>query len=199
MADAGVPSGADAGAPAPGCIDRATGRSRPSRVPDPGSLVLSEIMADPSAVADATGEWVEVLALRDVDLNGVSLSNGSGASTLLASTLCLSVRAGGRAILARSDDVSLNGGLPSVLGTFSFNLPNSVGSHVLRLAVDGRLLDAVTWTAAAVPGVSSQLDPSRSDPVRNDLTGSFCPAPTSVRYGLGDRGTPGMENRPCAL
>jgi len=56
----------------------------------------------------------------------------------------------------------------------------------------------VTWTAAAVPGVSSQVDPTRSDPVRNDLAGSFCPAPPITRYGLGDRGTPGVENRPCA-
>ncbi|WP_343073558.1 lamin tail domain-containing protein [Pyxidicoccus fallax] len=197
--DAGVAdAGVDAGTPASGCIDRATGRSRAPRVPDAGSLVLTEFMADPAAVTDAMGEWVEVLALRDVDLNGVSLSSGSGGGTVLTSTLCLSVRAGGRALLARSDDVSANGGLPAVLGTFSFNLANSAGSHMLRLSVDGRLLDAVTWTAAAVPGVASQLDPSRSDPGRNDLAGSFCPAPTGARYGLGDRGTPGVENRPCA-
>ncbi|MBZ4420378.1 lamin tail domain-containing protein [Myxococcus sp. RHSTA-1-4] len=201
MADAGVPdAGAgDAGTSTPGCIDRSTGRARTPRVPDAGSLVLTEFMADPVAVADATGEWVEVLALADVDLNGVSLSSGSGSSTVLASTLCLSLRAGSRAVIARSADVSANGGLPVVLGTFSFNLANSAGSHMLRLSVDGRLLDAVTWTAAAVPGVASQLDPSRSDPARNDLAGSFCPAPTGARYGLGDRGTPGVENRPCAL
>jgi hypothetical protein len=202
--DAGVPdagaadAGVDAGAASPGCIDRATGRARAPRVPAMGSLVLTEFMADPVAVADATGEWVEVLALSDVDLNGVSLSSGSGGSTVLASTLCLSVRAGTRAVIARSEDVSVNGGLPAVLGTFGFNLANSAGSHVLRLSVEGRLLDAVTWTAAAVPGVASQVDPSRSDPVRNDLAGSFCPAPAEARYGLGDRGTPGMENRPCA-
>ncbi|MFP2903914.1 lamin tail domain-containing protein [Pyxidicoccus sp. 3LFB2] len=198
--DAGIPAdaGADAGAPVNGCIDRTTGKVRAPRVPDAGSLVLTEYMADPSAVADATGEWVEVLALRDVDLNGVTLSNGNGGSAVLMSTLCLSLKAGGRAVIARSDDVSLNGGLPLVLGTFAFNLANSAGAHGLRLSVDGRLLDAVTWTAAAVPGVSSQVDPARSDPARNDLTGSFCPAPSTARYGRGDRGTPGMENRPCA-
>lgn len=200
--DGGVPDGgaqdggSDAGTPAPGCIDRTTGRSRAPRVPDPGSLVITELMADPLAVADATGEWVEVLALRDVDLNGVTLSNES-ASTLLASTLCLSVRAGGRAVLARSEDVSLNGGLPAVLGTFPFSLANTAGSRLVRLTVGGRVLDAVTWTAAAVPGVASQLAPAWSDPISNDAPGSFCPAPATSRYGLGDRGTPGLENRPC--
>ncbi|QSQ20763.1 lamin tail domain-containing protein [Pyxidicoccus parkwayensis] len=199
--DAGTMDGGttDAGVPANSCIDRSTGKARASRVPDSGSLVLTEFMADPSAVADATGEWVEVLALRDVDLNGVTLSNESGSSTALTSTLCLSLRAGGRAVIARSEDASVNGGLPSVFGTFSFNLANSEGNRMLRLSVEGRLLDAVTWTTAAVPGVSSQVDPTRSDPMRNDLAGSFCPAPTAARYGLGDRGTPGMENRSCAL
>lgn len=197
--DGGVPDAgaADAGTPASGCVDRVTGRPRAPRVPDAGSLVITELMADPQAVADATGEWVEVLALRDVDLNGVTLSNESG-STLLSSSLCLSMRAGGRAVLARSEDVSLNGGLPAVLGTFSFNLANSAGNRLLRLAVGGRVLDMVTWTAAAVPGAASQLAPAWSDPVSNDAPGSFCPAPEGSRYGLGDRGTPGMENRPCA-
>ncbi|MFP2961330.1 lamin tail domain-containing protein [Myxococcus sp. 1LA] len=200
VGDGGTPDGgADAGTPEPqGCIDRTTGRSRALRIPDAGSLVLTEFMADPQAVADATGEWVEVLALRDVDLNGVSLSNEGGSRSTFESALCLAVKAGSRAILARSEDVSRNGGLPAVLGTFHFNLANTAGNRKLELSVEGRVLDAVSWTGAAIPGVSSQLDPARSDPQRNDWPGSFCPTPESARYGRGDRGTPGGVNRPCA-
>ncbi|AEI63112.1 lamin tail domain-containing protein [Corallococcus macrosporus] len=198
--DGGTPAGGgDAGTPAPpGCIDRTTGASRARRTPAAGSLVLTEFMADPQAVADATGEWVEVLALRDMDLNGVSLSNEGGSRATFESALCLSVKAGGRAILARSEDAARNGGLPAVLGTFNFNLPNTAGNRKLELSVEGRLVDAVTWTGAATPGVSSQLDPHRSDPQRNDWPGSFCPTPDAARYGRGDRGTPGGVNRPCA-
>ncbi len=197
--DASSPdAGGDAGTSQPTCIDRTTGRARARKTPEVGSVVLTEFMADPSAVADATGEWVEVLALRDVDLNGVSLSNESGGQSMFDSALCLSVKAGSRAILARSEDASRNGGLPAVLGTFSFNLANTAGNRRLQLAVAGRVLDVVSWTGAAVPGVSSQLDPSRSDPQRNDWPGSFCPSPETARYGRGDRGTPGGENRPCA-
>lgn len=182
----------------PACVDRVTGRSRPVRTPEPGSLLLTEYMADPLAVADALGEWVEVLALREVDLNGVTLSNeGNGRSTL-ESPLCLSMRAGTYAVLARSEDYAANGGLPGVLGTFNFNLANGSGSRALRLTWGTTLLDEVTYTAAAVPGASRQLDPSRLDPSRNDEPGSFCVTPVGVRYGAGDRGTPGMENRPCA-
>ncbi|MCP3098235.1 lamin tail domain-containing protein [Myxococcus sp. K15C18031901] len=193
-ADAG---GVDAG-PDTSCVDRVTGKPRARRVPDVGSVALTEWMADPSAVADVVGEWVEVLALRDVDLNGVALSNESGARSVLESPLCLTVRAGARAVLARSADTALNGGLPSVLGTFSFILPNDAGPHVLRLSVEGRELDALGWSTAAKAGQSWQVAPAYSDPVRNDVPGSACLTPLAVRYGLGDRGTPGLENRPCS-
>jgi hypothetical protein len=192
-----VEGGVDAGT-APTCVDRVTGTPRALRAAEPGSLLLTEYMSDPSAVADAVGEWVEVRALRDVDLNGVTLSNeGSGRATLEAA-LCLTVRAGAHAVLARSEDPAANGGLPTVLGTFGFNLANSAGSRALRLTREGLLLDEVTYTAGAVPGVSQQLEPSRGLPSQNDTPEAFCPTPAGVRYGAGDRGTPGMENRPCA-
>ncbi|WP_245772090.1 lamin tail domain-containing protein [Myxococcus fulvus] len=192
--DAGPP---DAGPPGSTCIDRITGRARAVRVPEVGSIVLTEFMADPTVVADGVGEWVEVLTTREVDLNGITLMNESGASTTLEAALCLSLKTGTRAVLARSLDPSLNGGLPAVLATFSFNLANTAGARSLRLMKDGRALDAITWSNAATPGVSWQVDPASSDAQRNDLPGSFCAAPSSARYGLGDRGTPGLENRAC--
>jgi hypothetical protein len=183
-----VCSGADAGAAVSGCIDRTTGQVRPLRGPTPGSLVLTEFMADPATVADAQGEWVEVFAQRDVDLNGVTLSNETG-STVLESPLCLSVKAGGYAVLARTEDSALNGGLPAVLATFGFGMGNGAGAHVLKLAAQATVLDSVSYTSAALPGVSSQ---------RDSRAGTFCPTPVGVTYGLGDRGTPGRENRTCA-
>lgn len=192
-----VCSGADAGVAPAGCIDRTTGLPRALRVPTAGSLVLTEFMADPSAAPDATGEWVEVLALREVDLNGVTLSNEAG-GTVLDSALCLSVKAGGHAVLARDAEASLNGGLPGVLGTFGSSLGNGAGAHLLKLSVQGTVLDAVSFTSAAIPGVSSQLDARIRDAAGNDAAGAFCPTPVGVRYGAGDRGTPGRENRTCA-
>ncbi|NNB96363.1 hypothetical protein HI113_20940 [Corallococcus exiguus] len=187
----------DAGTAQAGCIDRTTGQTRALRAPTVGSLVLTEFMADPAAVPDAQGEWVEVLALREVDLNGVTLANESG-SSVLESPLCLSMKAGSFAVLARSDDASLNGGLPSVLGTFAFGLGNSAGAHGLKLSAQGTVLDSVAFTSAASPGVSSQLDARVRDAAGNDAAGAFCPTPDGVTYGTGDRGTPGRENRTCA-
>nr|WP_223646492.1 lamin tail domain-containing protein [Corallococcus sp. EGB] len=192
-----VCTASDAGTAQATCIDRTTGQARALRTPTVGSLVLTEFMADPAAVPDAQGEWVEVLALREVDLNGVTLANESG-SSVLESPLCLSMKAGGFAVLARSDDASRNGGLPSVLGTFAFGLGNGAGAHVLKLSAQGTVLDSVAFTSAASPGVSSQLDARVRDATGNDAAGAFCATPSGVTYGAGDRGTPGRENRRCA-
>jgi hypothetical protein len=154
-------------------------------------------MADPKAVPDTSGEWVEVYALRDVDLNGVTLANeGSGGATFDDSK-CLSLRAGTYGVIARSGDASANGGLPSVWGTFSFGLGNGQEPHALRLLLGDTLIDEVTWTSAAAPGVSRQLDPARKDAARNDAPDAFCLTPEGVSYNAVDRGTPGAENRPC--
>ncbi|QRN96384.1 lamin tail domain-containing protein [Archangium violaceum] len=195
-ADAGVI--ADAGVPGDTCQSPGTSLLRSVSRPGPGDLVITEVMADPKAVADAQGEWVEVHALRDVDLNGVLLSDESGGGTPLNDKQCLEVRGGTPVVLARSREPSTNGGVRPVLATFSFGLSNSAGTHALRLSLNGGLLDEVTWTGAALPGVSRQLDPARKDALRNDVAGSFCSTPEGVLYNAVDRGTPGAENRPCA-
>lgn len=197
-ADGGVPVGSepDAGGTAGTCLSSGTVRS--VSPPRPGDLVITEVMADPKAVADTSGEWMEVYALRDVDLNGVTLANEGSGRAVLGDSKCLELRAGTYGVLARSGDALANGGLPPVLGTFSFGLGNSQEPHALRLLLGETLLDEVAWTSAATPGVSRQLDPSRKDATRNDAPEGFCLTPEGVRYNAVDRGTPGAENRPCA-
>lgn len=194
----GADGGVDGGVPVDSCVSPRTGLSRDVSRPRPGDLVITELMADPKAVSDSVGEWVEVYALRDVDLNGVSLTNeGNGRALLDGAPKCLELRAGTFGVLARTAEPSTNGGLPSVLGTFAFGLSNSDEDHALRLSLNGTLLDEVRWKGAPVAGVSRQLDPSRKDALRNDDAESFCPTPEGFGYSSGDRGTPGAENRPC--
>jgi hypothetical protein len=154
-------------------------------------------MNDPKAVSDTLGEWIEVYALSDVDLNGVTLANETSNRVTFVSSKCLAVEAGTYAVLARSADASVNGGLPPVLATFPFGLSNAAGAHALRLSLGGTLLDEVTWTWASRPGASVQLDPEWMDPVSNDDPEGFCLSPETMRYGLGDQGSPGEENVSC--
>ncbi len=163
--------------------------------PTIGDLVITEVLPDPSAVDDASGEWFEVLVNADVDLNGVELGApaGDADTTLDPGGDCLSVGAGTRIVFARGDDAGTNGGLADVFATFSFGLTNAGGS--VSVGRGGVTLDAVSWTDSD-PGTALNLDPDFEDPVGNDDTANFCAATTP--YGDGDLGTPGAPNTQCA-
>jgi hypothetical protein len=185
------------GGPNPACPDATDGgtacleegRSRPVAHPRPGELVLTEVMASPAAASDAAGEWLEVLALADVDLNGVTVANGAGGADVLESPRCLAVGAGQRAVLARSADPFLNGGLPPPLATFRVPLSNQNERVQLRLGDAG--LDEAQLLASS-PGRAWQLDPAAGAARR------FCLAPRAWRPdGGGDLGSPGAPNPAC--
>ncbi|MHB8874541.1 MAG: lamin tail domain-containing protein, partial [Myxococcaceae bacterium] len=175
------------------CIDQ--GAARPILFPSPGDLVISELMPDPGAVADSDGEWLEVHARADLDLNWLELSNGGTGKAVVSQPGCLRVAAGGYAVFARDADGGANGGLPEVAGVFGFGLTNSGGTVVVKFP-DGGVLDQASWTRASA-GVSSQLDPLLLDATSNDSPSNFCPA--SRAYGKGDKGTPGAANDACPV
>ncbi len=175
------------------CVD-GSGVARPIVRPAAGDLVITEVMGDPSAVADEVGEWIEVLARTAFDLNGLKLrtSGGSLNSHLITSPTCLTVQAGGYAVLARS--AVGNGNLPTPRYVYSgLNLPNSAGTVSVTFA-DDTLLDAAT-TSAPISGRSWQLDPTKLTSADNDDPLNFCPAPAA--WAGGDSGSPGVENAPC--
>lgn len=177
------------------CLDADTGTARDVVTPAVGDLVITEFMANPAASDDTKGEWFEVLATKDVDLNGLELANeGTGTSTVDGSD-CVHLAAGSYALFARSSDSSLNGGLPQVTGTFSFGLSNS-GSRAIVLRSDTTEIDRVTWTSST-SGVSTQLSSDLLDAVSNDDPANFCAAAAEATYGAGDLGTPGVANAAC--
>ncbi|MFT3839532.1 MAG: hypothetical protein QM723_21290 [Myxococcaceae bacterium] len=144
----------------------------------PGDLEISEVMANPRAVSDSAGEWIEVHALNACDLRGLSLGSGSS-SALLRGDGCIHLEAGEWAVLAKSFDA----GLPNIRATFSNSLLNSASTVALSLGDAGI---ASVDVPAAIDGVSWQRDAS----------GAFCAA--TVTYETGDFGTPGASNTACA-
>jgi hypothetical protein len=165
------------------------GGLRPIVAPEVGDLVITEWMADPRAVGDERGEWFELLARADVDLNGLQIGRTRVEDELEASGACLRLRAGERVVLARSDMSGDNGGLATVTSTFSFGLVNDGGE--LFVAHGDAVIDRVAWSGS-VPGVSWAVRPAFESAMDNDAIDALCPSgPT---YGDGDRGTPGAEN-----
>ena len=193
----GAPNAQCAAVAPPGtCVDGST--TRPVRYPDVGDLVITEVMPSPSVVSDTTGEWFEVLATTDVDLNGLGLDRASDMSNpnVISSATCLRLASGQRALFARSSLAEVNGGLPAVTAGFTFSLitgsATTPGDVQLVLGVD--VLDAVTWTHST-SGASLSLDPDFSTVLDNDVEANWCDG--TPPYGAGDTGTPGAANAQC--
>jgi hypothetical protein len=172
------------------CLD--AGVPRAVIAPRVGELVITEVMASPDRVPDALGEWFEIVARAEVDLNGLGLDRATDSAPpqLIAVPSCVHLATGQYAVLARSK--TGNGGLPPVVATFSFALLGTAGD--VRIVAGATVIDAVSWPHASA-GAALQLDPSATDATANDDPSHFCLATTP--YGQGDLGTPGAPNLPC--
>jgi hypothetical protein len=172
---------------------------RPVVTPAVGDIVITEVMPGPSKVSDTLGEWFEIKALNDVDLNGIGIDRAgdSSAPNVLSSNACLHVAAGDYAVFAKNTDSDMNGGVAPVLGTFSLSLVagTTTAPGDIQLVAGTTVLDSITWTSSR-SGKALQLDPEATDPSANDEPSNFCDA--TVAYGLGDLGTPNAENSQCA-
>lgn len=164
--------------------------------PAPGDLVITEIMPKPSSASGGAtlGQWFEVLATRDVDLNGVTLdrANDSSSGETLESADCLHLAAGSYAVFARSSDSTMNGGI-TPMGTFPFSI-NPTSNPDLQLTYNDVVIDAVTWTTST-SSASLSLDPDFETSTGNDDANNFCNGVTV--YNASDKGTPGTVNDQC--
>jgi hypothetical protein len=177
----------------------AGGTVRAIMPPAPGQLVISEYLANPANIpmgpTDAQREWFEVTNTGSAafDLNELTVGRLGSPGARVVSARCISVAAGGFAVLARSADPAVNGMLPEVQATFRFGLVDSNGD--IQISSGATLLDAISLTGVA-SGVSRQLDPDHLDATDNDAPASFCPA--STPYGdLTNKGSPGAANARC--
>ena len=176
------------------------GNLRDTVPPEPGDLVITEIMPSPDAVEDAVGEWFEVLVTRDVDLNDLVLqrAGGPGGADPVLSEDCLRVTAGEYVVFARSDDATVNGGLAAVRAEFGFTMVGGSASSPgdVQLVYGTTVIDAFTWTNTS-NGAALQVDPDFANAADNDFEANWCDA-TAV-YGAGDLGTPGAPNEDCPV
>ena len=161
--------------------------------PVAGDLVITEVMPNPMAVGDTEGEWFEVYATADVDLNGLEISRiGATDPEVVVASECLHLAAGEYAIFASNTAMAANGGLPAPIGELTLGLSNSNAD--VQIAIGGDVLDTYAWTTVR-DGDSRQLDAAILDASGNDDPLQWCDGNTA--YGAGDRGTPGAANESC--
>lgn len=158
------------------------------------SLVISEIMPNPAAVADEVGEWLEVYnpGSAPVDLQGWRVASGNDAVHTINAPLV--VPAGGYAVLVRNADPAVNGGVNGdySYGHAPFNLNNSNTDWLALRDPAGASVDSVAWGTSSPPNGASRgvVDLAGDNTV---MSGPNWSTQTTV-YGLGDRGTPGAPN-----
>lgn len=153
-----------------------------------GRLVISEVMADPSAVPDERGEWVEIAnpGAEPVELRGWKLLSGNDAGLTVAQSVV--VPPGGAVVLGRDGRTDANGGVRvDYRVAEGLTLANSGDWIALRDPL-GAPVDSVAWTQRARRGASwTRTSPAPDLPVVEGPGWKTA----EERFGAGDRGTPG--------
>jgi endonuclease G len=157
-----------------------------------GKVVINEILADPRAVADANGEWFEVIN-RDtvpVNLQGWTIASQGDAAHVISSSVVIA--AGGFAVLGRDGNSATNGGVTLnyvYAGTATLNLGNTSDWLSLRDGL-GATVDSVVWTSTTSATARALIDAATDN---TNVNGSAWTNATQA-FGAGDRGTPGLAN-----
>jgi hypothetical protein len=158
---------------------------------EPGSIIFNEIMPDPTSVADANGEWIELYngTSQAIDLSGWVITNDFGEQC----TLTGQVGAGGYFVAARNTDPLQNGG---VFGATACNvqLSNSTSFALVLLTPGGSVVDLVGF-GSSTAGRAWNLDPDSRTAGDNDSLANWCLS--LVLYNSIDTGTPGTANHAC--
>jgi competence protein ComEC len=110
-------------------------------------LIISRVMADPTAVSDDRGEWIEIANLGDqpADLRGWQLRSGNDPGFVVPRSLVVHPR--GTVILARNVDPAVNGGVRADLGYTGIALGNA-GDWLSLRDPSGATVDSVVWRVA---------------------------------------------------
>lgn len=148
-------------------------------------LYITEIMANPNAVADTAGEWFELYnpGNESISLNSILLSDdGSNSHTISGA----SIAPGQYFVMARNGNIATNGGFTAdyVYGS-GFSLNN--GSDQIVLSLNGAEMLRLNYSSAgfSAAGRSMELTGLPMDDASYSLTN------TAFTYGSGDIGTPG--------
>jgi endonuclease G len=182
-------------------------------------LIIVELMADPSAVADASGEWVKLYNPGPVEVNlqsyrilsasGTNVYTGTGTVESHTIASAVNVPVGACVVLGNNTSSATNGGVSEAYsyGT-AITLGNNNTDWITVKTPAGELLDSAAYSASTVnfavtpptrtivaPSFTVQAGISRAviDPSLDNsiLAGTnWQSTPAGTTYGAGDRGTP---------
>lgn len=167
-----------------------------------GDLIITEVMNNPSAVADSLGEWFEVLNTTDrvLVLNGLVITESAGVDRhKVKGDDLITVDPGAAYVFGIEEKTSKNGEVAIDYQYSSVSLSNE--SDDLILSVDGLVLDELSWDdGASMPdpsGASIMLDQIYYESADLDNPSYWCAA-ADQWAAASDYGTPGVVNEYCS-
>jgi hypothetical protein len=164
-----------------------------------GELLITEIMYDPTAQADAAGEWFEIFnnTNHPVNLKNLVIEKNETEHHIISDSINLSP--GNYQVLARSE-TALAGGKYVYGSSIALNNTGAMisVSNYGTDGTDGSVICSVNYGAQGFPsasGASLCLDPDHLNVLDASAGTSWCVS--SSVYDTGDMGTPGGANDSC--
>ena len=166
-----------------------------------GDLVFSEMMINPSVVADEVGEWVELYntASYAIDIEGYRFHDNDYDEYYIEDSMV--VPGGTYVVLCADTNPASNGGV-TCDGPFKRKSADALAlgngtDEVILSRQDGVIIDAVFYDSDwFTVSVAIGLDPLYLTADNNDTASNWCDQTTVMTSG-GEPGTPGRTNDPC--
>lgn len=172
-----------------------------------GRVAIVEVMANPSGIPDAEAEWFEVrnLGASAIDFNGWKIRSGTSGSTVEEHLIAGAPLLGGgeHFVFAVGGDPGGDGSItPDYI--YSGVLLSNSSDWIELVDADGQLSDRVFWEVGAImDGNAMKFAPasgsSQSAAALNNSFEQWCPELSKPYGSLGNFGSPGQPNPPCAV
>ena len=157
-----------------------------------GDIIITEIMPNPAAVADADGEWFEVYNTTDaaIDMDGYILHDNGGTYTISGAAV---VASHDYFIFCCNETLATNGGVPTDY-EYPYSYPDGLqlsnSGDVVKICTPADvIIDSVDYDGAWPygTGFSMQLEDVALD---NDVSANWCASLNQWAGSAGDAGTP---------
>lgn len=159
-----------------------------------GSIIITEIMQNPNAVADSAGEYFELYntTSTDIDIESWIIKDDATASEMHTIATSLVVPANGYIVLGIS--ATGNGGYTPDYVYSNISLANAIDGLIIQCGETA--IDTVIWDNGATfpypTGASMELSMTALNATANDDGANWGEATTP--FGDGDLGTPAKAN-----
>lgn len=165
---------------------------------EPGDVIITEVMMNPVAVADAYGEWFELKNTTTdlIDLSGWRMLSDDGDELVVDSGV--RIEPGDLLVFGLTSTTSLNGGVPVDVEYSRDDLSLADTADAIFIYVGDKAISEISYSSGwpITAGSSLSLDPYFGP--SDNLTSPDLWCVATSEYGVGDQGTPGEENDVCS-